>query len=819
MEYGQGRARFTSSFRKAIAGSLCMLAMVTAAGAAVLQSKSYEYDARGRVTKEKNAAGSVLVTYTYDGNGNLKTVTDALGRVTTHDYDELDRLIKVTVMANNAVQSVTEYGYDARDNLTSVKDPRNLVTSYTYSGFDHQIAQSSPDTGSTSFVPNKAGQVTARTNAASQATQYQYDAVGRVTQTTYADSSTVSYSYDAGLYGKGRLTGLRDSEAALAWDFNADGQVTSRTQTLGTAPNTVTQTLGYGYNGAGQLASLTYPSGAVIGFTYDTQGRVASLTRNGTNILSSIQYRPFGGITQWTWGNGQAHTRIYDQNGRLDFIAVGPTVHDLNYDAVSRIDEILDMGNNSLSRDFSYDSLGRLIGYTGQNSTRVWAYDAVGNRTSQEIVGASTTTYSHATNSNRLLGRTVSGNSAQDRSYQYTATGHIEGDGVNTFGYDARERMTSATTPVATASYTINPLGQRVQKSVTQGSVTATTQFVYDDAGRLVAETDGAGGGSEYVYLGDIPVAMARTVVQGGVPSTMLYYVQADHLNTPRLLTTADANGTVVWRWDSEPFGSTLANADPDQDGQPIAFNLRFPGQYFDAETQLHYNYFRDYDPSLGRYVQSDPVGLGGGINTYAYVSNNPLGFVDPNGLWQIGDSLPQQWVDAVAGFGDTLSMGASGAARDMLGVDGGVDTCSAAYGYGEWGGVGLSVAFGGAHLGRNALNQMGRRGGLIDRLRRGIGRVGSDPRSWGRVRNSWSRAAGGGRPWLAANGQSLHHWFLPQRFAPVNAGWNYMPLSAGFNTWMNGSTPARVAAEWLFRAQVTGIYAAPVTAAVNGDD
>jgi RHS repeat-associated protein len=155
---------------------------------------------------------------------------------------------------------------------------------------------------------------------------------------------------------------------------------------------------------------------------------------------------------------------------------------------------------------------------------------------------------------------------------------------------------------------------------------------VYDDAGRLVAETDGAGGGSEYVYLGDIPVAMARTVMQGGVPVTTLYYVHADHLNTPRMLTTADANGTVVWRWDSEPFGSTLANADPDQDGQPIAFNLRFPGQYFDAETQLHYNYFRDYEPSLGRYVQSDPIGLAGGLNTYAYVSNNPLSLVDPSG-------------------------------------------------------------------------------------------------------------------------------------------------------------------------------------------
>ncbi|MGM0594722.1 MAG: RHS repeat-associated core domain-containing protein, partial [Pseudomonadota bacterium] len=103
---------------------------------------------------------------------------------------------------------------------------------------------------------------------------------------------------------------------------------------------------------------------------------------------------------------------------------------------------------------------------------------------------------------------------------------------------------------------------------------------------------------------------------------------------TPRIIT--NENGTEVWRWDSDPFGTTAANEDPDGDGVLFGYNLRFPGQYFDAETGLHYNYFRDYDPATGRYVESDPVGLDGGLNTYAYVASNLLRYVDPLGLVKV---------------------------------------------------------------------------------------------------------------------------------------------------------------------------------------
>ncbi len=130
---------------------------------------------------------------------------------------------------------------------------------------------------------------------------------------------------------------------------------------------------------------------------------------------------------------------------------------------------------------------------------------------------------------------------------------------------------------------------------------------------------------------GAITTSAAANVTVTGVTAAAVYYIYTDQLNTPRAITNEAA--TPVWKWDNtDPFGANAANEDPDGDTNKFVFNLRFPGQYFDRETNTHYNYMRDYDPSIGRYVESDPIGLQGGINTYAY-TNNPLSEIDPRGL------------------------------------------------------------------------------------------------------------------------------------------------------------------------------------------
>ena len=116
-----------------------------------------------------------------------------------------------------------------------------------------------------------------------------------------------------------------------------------------------------------------------------------------------------------------------------------------------------------------------------------------------------------------------------------------------------------------------------------------------------------------------------------GLTAETITYLHSDHLGTPRRGT--DENGVVVWLWQSDAFGATAANDDPDGDGVSTVVDLRFAGQYYDSETQLHYNYFRYYDPGTGRYVTSDPIGLEGGLNSYAYALNSPVRHTDPNGL------------------------------------------------------------------------------------------------------------------------------------------------------------------------------------------
>jgi RHS repeat-associated protein len=149
------------------------------------------------------------------------------------------------------------------------------------------------------------------------------------------------------------------------------------------------------------------------------------------------------------------------------------------------------------------------------------------------------------------------------------------------------------------------------------------TEFVYDLEGNLIGEYDDGTPIREYVYLNGVPVLQ----VEGATK----FYLHPDPLGTPRSAT--DSAKDIVWTWGGEAFGSNLPDEDPDNDSTDTTVNLRFPGQYFDAETGHHYSYFRDYEPLMGRYVQSDPIGLLGGLNQFTYVDLRPTSAMDPLGL------------------------------------------------------------------------------------------------------------------------------------------------------------------------------------------
>jgi RHS repeat-associated protein len=577
------------------------------------------FNTLNQLWKDVNAAGTANVTtiFGYDNNGNQTTTNAPLSRNSTSLYDELNRLKQITDPASG----VTQFGYDANDNLTSVTDPRTLATTYTYTGFGDLKTQTSPDTGLTTNTYDSGGNLDTSTDSRGAITDYAYDASNRVTSASFtlggSTDQAITYAYDAGTNQKGRLTSASDAGHSLAWTYDTHGRITGKGQTVGG----VTLSIGYGYNASGQLSSTVLPSGSTLGFGYNTNGQVTSLTLNGsTTILNAITYDPFGPITSWTWGNGTAASRAFDTDGKITQVdnASGASLKNYAYDDAFRITGIADAGSSALSWTYGYDLLDRLNSASKTGTTQGWTYDANGNRLTE--TGSSPSTYTNAGTSNRVS--SISG--SLPRTYAYDAAGNTLSYAGATFTYNNRGRMVTATNGGVTATYTYNALGQRIKRTASG----ITTLYVYDEAGHLAGEYTSTGALiQETVWLGDIPVATLRPNGSGGV---IVYYVHADHLNTPRLVT--DTSNNLRWKWDSDPFGATQPNENPASLGA-FTYNLRFPGQQYDAVVGLHYNYFRDYDPASGRYSQSDPIGLGGGINTYGYVSANPVMSIDPRGL------------------------------------------------------------------------------------------------------------------------------------------------------------------------------------------
>jgi RHS repeat-associated protein len=586
------------------------------------RTRSRVFNALNRLERELGAVGQTT-QYGYDANGNRTSVTDPLGRTTVSAFDALGRLVQVTDPLNGA----TQYGYGG-DLLVQVSDPRQLVTGYGYDGLGNQTKLASPDTGEATQTFDAAGNLLTRVDARGVTATHAYDLLNRSTGVVFtkpgAASETHGFEYDGLTTGtthaKGRLTKVTDPSGEVRIAYTAAGRVASRTQIAGGT----TLTLGYSYNPAGQLQTLTTPSGQQVGYGY-LNNRVAAITVNGQTLLSGAVTLPFAQAGGWQWGNGLYTLRQYDSDGRPASWEFGNgatlLARTLAYDTASRITGISDALQASQNTGYGYDALDRLTSAQLGSplvTTRQYGYDAVGNRTTATTDGLAATLTSSRT-SNQLVAL-IGGPPA----------GLPVGATRRTFSYNLANRLASVGDGSATlASYTVNALGQRVAKTV--GGT--TTRFMYDDAGRLIGEYTASGALiQETIWLEDLPVATLRPTGGGGSPTPInVYYVHADHLGSPRAV-TRPADNAIMWRWDnSDPFGTNAANENP-QGAGTFSYHLRFPGQYYDAETTTHYNYFRDYDPSIGRFTESDPIGLNGGINTYGYVGANPVARTDPDG-------------------------------------------------------------------------------------------------------------------------------------------------------------------------------------------
>ena len=592
----------------------------------VKEARAASFDALGRLLTRTGGAGQVT-RYSYDANGNALNITDPLGRITNRAFDPLNRLFKVTDPAGG----IATTSFDAHDRPLKVTAPNGAVTTYVYDGFGDLIGQASPDTGTTIYRYDGAGNLAVRIDAAGAMANYRYDALDRVISTTFpADAAeNIMYRYDepGHGFGIGRLTRVADAVGSLSRSYDERGNVTSETRVRGP----VTLLASYAYDAAGRIASIAYPSGAALNYGRDAMGRItgATLQPKGAAsplpVASAIGYQPFGPVNAIAFGNGVAETRSFDLDYRLATLADAGTgaVQNLiyGYDAADNVLSIADAVTPANTQTLSYDLLDRLTGAAGAYGSLNYTYDANGNRLTQKAAGV-TTSYVYAPQSNRLM--QIRAGNPPPESFSYTPAGNVAAmanvpgaRAATVLEYNQAGRLATVRSggqPLI--QYAYDAFGQRLAK---RGSVTAITLFQYDRAGHLLEQTDGTGSAQvDYIYLGDRPIA----TYQPGIGK--LYFLHDDRLGTPQVAT--DSAQAVAWTANYEPFGYTSTSAGL------IAQDLRLPGQEFEIETGWNHNGFRDYVPTLGRYLESDPIGLAGGVNTYGYVASNPTALVDRDG-------------------------------------------------------------------------------------------------------------------------------------------------------------------------------------------
>ena len=575
-------------------------------GGVVVRTSNAVFD---DLNRQEQVIGSInqTTTYTYDVQGNRITATDALGRPTTiYSYDSLSRLKKIKDA--NGIDTV--YDYDNRYQLRFVTDPRGLQTEYQYNELGQLTKLISPDTSTTEYTYDLVGNRKSQKDARSVTVTFDYDQLNRITNKTYTDTSLdVVYTYDTGPNSIGKLSAMTDKEGVTTYDYDTRGNLNSRSRVTD-GDTYLTQ---YGYDINDRMTSATYPSLRVVTYVRNDLGQVTSVTTTASGgsqvtIASNLNYLPFGALEDMDWGNGLSLDQTFDNDYRLTNQVLGTKYsRDYIYDDVNNIKNINDNISATKNQTFNYDVLDRLDDATGVYGSLDYGYDDVGNRTALTVDTDPAISYNYSPTANQL-------DDIDGAAITYDNNGNTKTKDALTFDYDENNRMSQVGDGAVTTSYGFNGKGERVRKT----SAGVSNFYHYDSSGNLLFESDASGNATvEYIWLGSQRLAMAQGV--------NLYYTHVDHLGSVQLLT--DSAGGVVWSADYKPFGEVnIISA-------VVENNLRFPGQYYDGESGLHYNYFRDYDPGIGRYVESDPIGLGGGLNTYVYVANSPYVFIDQSGL------------------------------------------------------------------------------------------------------------------------------------------------------------------------------------------
>ncbi|WP_405734298.1 DUF6531 domain-containing protein [Streptomyces sp. NBC_00028] len=597
--------------------------VITDAAAAV---NRLDWTVEGRPAR-RTAPDGTTESWTYDGEGNCTSHTDQLGGVTHFEYTHFDMPASRT--GPDGVRH--EFVHDSALRLVQVTNPQGLTWTYDYDPAGNLIAETDFDDRTIAYGHDATGRVVSRTNALGQTVTFERDALGRTVRKDAAGRVT-TFAYDAtdqlvrAAGPDATLTLVRDHRGLLraetvnghtmAYEYDAAGRRTSRT-----TPSGVRST--YEYDAAGSRVGLV-TAGRSIDFSYDLVGREVSRRIGGALKLDQV-YDPLGRLTSQTLKDmegGRLQSRAYRYRGDGNVVGVDDSL----------------LGG----RSFELSASGRVVAVHAADWSERYAYDEAGNQTAadwpttqpgQDVMGTRHYEGTRVTSAGRV-------------SYEHDGLGRLvvrrkaglsRKPGVWRYTWDAEDRLTYAITPDGTHwQYLYDPLGRRTAKvrlSVDGDTVEERVDFAWD-GGTLCEQTTTAPEFPNPVTLtwdhqGLHPVAQTERITAAGASQTEIdsrfYAIVTDLIGTPTEL--VDEQGEIAWHARRTVWGTT-AWPRTSQTYTP----LRFPGQYYDPETGLHYNYFRYYDPETARYLSPDPLGLGPSPNPVSYVET-PHTVADPAGL------------------------------------------------------------------------------------------------------------------------------------------------------------------------------------------
>ncbi|WP_019811370.1 RHS repeat-associated core domain-containing protein [Saccharomonospora halophila] len=575
--------------------------------------------------------------WTYDAEGNRTAHVGPTGDTTRTGYTAFD----LPAVRVNPDGSRTTYAYDAGLRLTGVTDALGRTWRYERDAAGRVVREVDFDGRELRYTYDAAGQLTARTNGAGETTGFLYDALGRVVERRAGDRVT-TFRYDP----VGRILSATNPDTTVEYERDARGRVTAETVDGRTVRSR--------FDALGRRVSRVTPTGAESTWTYDARDLPRILRMSGHTV--TFDHDPRGHETERRFAGGATIAQQWDGTGRLveqEVSAAGQapgaqgqphSVHRRSYRYTPDGSPGVVVDSTEGTTRLQLDPVGRVTALDGYGRRESYTYDPAGNiRTATWRSHGSEFADEHGYDGSRLT-RTA------DLGYEYDGQGrvvsrrhHGSGGAPRRWRYlwNVEDQLTEVTTPDGTRwRYRYDALGRRIGKhrlSPDGTTVTERTDFTWDGLWLTEQVSNGTDAITwEWQARRFRPLIQCHRRRSAHVPQWFdhaLYAVVTDLVGTPTEL--VDGSGAVAWRGRTTLWGrSIIRRADT------VSTPWRFPGQYHDAETGLHYNYFRFYDPDAGRYVSPDPLGLAPSPNHYSFVPN-PLRWLDPLGLMGCEDNVP----------------------------------------------------------------------------------------------------------------------------------------------------------------------------------